>query len=426
MLILDTSTLVVSAERQRREFNEQAIKELSISILNRGLMHPIVVREERGRWHLVAGERRLRAIVKLHRQQSIFQCDGLPIAPGKIPAILLSDLSPTAYREAELEENIIREDLTWQERAKAIAEIHELKLKRNPKQTKLDTARAISPNEEGVETARHELDRSNLVAAHLDDPEVQIARSLTDAEKLVRQKIKNEFLAELNKRAPKASRHTLYSDGAEAFFSRQRAGTFDLIIADPPYGMGAESFGDAAKLSHEYDDSSETAYMVSRAIFLEGYKVAKSNAHLFLFCDIDRFSLLKDMAEHYSWNVFRTPLIWAKGPSGHAPIGTQGFRRQYELILFASKGNKALSRLHSDIFDVPALKDKVHAAQKPIALYKRFMELCCIPGDTVLDPCCGSGTVFRAANELNLTATGIELDPKMATIAQGVLTELEL
>jgi site-specific DNA-methyltransferase (adenine-specific) len=40
-----------------------------------------------------------------------------------------------------------------------------------------------------------------------------------------------------------------------------------------------------------------------------------------------------------------------------------------------------------------------------------------LPGDYVLDPCCGSGSTLEAALSLNMRALGIEIDEKAFNIA---------
>jgi DNA modification methylase len=56
------------------------------------------------------------------------------------------------------------------------------------------------------------------------------------------------------------------------------------------------------------------------------------------------------------------------------------------------------------------------AAQKPVDLYRDFLMRSCRAGDSVLDPFCGSGTIFAAAHGLKVKATGIEVD----RIAYGI------
>ena len=186
---------------------------------------------------------------------------------------------------------------------------------------------------------------------------------------------------------------------------------FSCIIADPPYGVEAGAFGDAAKLAHRYTDTPAAARDIAECIFAEAARVAKSQAHLYLFCDIAQFTALQEIAASHGWKPWRTPLVWHKGTSGFAPMMSGGWRRTYELILFASKGHMPLNSLADDVIRISNLRDKVHAAQKPDDLYASLIKCSCIPGDQILDPCCGSGTIFRAAAGTSTIATGIELDP---------------
>lgn len=51
-----------------------------------------------------------------------------------------------------------------------------------------------------------------------------------------------------------------------------------------------------------------------------------------------------------------------------------------------------------------------HPTQKPLALMERLIATYSNEGDTVLDPCFGSGVVLQAASNLNRNSIGIELD----------------
>ena len=428
MEIAVLSKIVVGEDRQRQDFNKPALDELVASIKKLGLLHPIVLRERDGALHLVAGERRLRAIRQIAEESHNLYCGGRQFAPGEVPYISADYLEATLVREAELEENIIRVDLSWQERAKALSEIHNLRKVQNPDQSIRDTAKElVRATGTGSTTIRKEIARAEMVTARLDDPEVAGARSLVEAEKVVSRKIEQEFLDELERRdtAPKKSPHGLFVGDAAEIMPKIKPGSIDLIIADPPYGLDAAKFGDAARLAHRYDDTSEAAFTFSMAILHMGAKVAKPQSHIFMFCDIDLWQRLQEgntlLRDSERFDLFRTPIIWNKGSTGHAPKGSRGFRREYEMILFGTKGKKPLSKIRGDILDVPNLRDREHAAQKPAALYEELMRLTCIPGDVVLDPCCGSGTVFRAATALHLHACGIEADPETAKLAKRTM-----
>lgn len=56
--------------------------------------------------------------------------------------------------------------------------------------------------------------------------------------------------------------------------------------------------------------------------------------------------------------------------------------------------------------DVP----KIHPTQKPVNVLKKLIEIFTDPGETVIDPCCGSGSTLRAASELGRNAFGFEID----------------
>ena len=92
-------------EQPRKNFNQEALEELSESIKEYGVIQPIVVSKEDGYYAIVAGERRWRAA----------KLAGL----GKIPAIIRESDEQT-NREISLIENIQREDLNPYEKALGI------------------------------------------------------------------------------------------------------------------------------------------------------------------------------------------------------------------------------------------------------------------------------------------------------------------
>ena len=97
----------------RKHFDEQSLKELSQSIIEHGLLQPIVVIEKEEGYLLIAGERRLRAskLANLTHIKAI-------IADVKIDEIRL--------RELALIENIQRENLNAIELAHSYAELLEV------------------------------------------------------------------------------------------------------------------------------------------------------------------------------------------------------------------------------------------------------------------------------------------------------------
>ena len=89
----------------RRNFNEDALLELSQSIKEKGVITPITVRKVDSGYEIIAGERRWRA-AKYSRKRSI-------------PAYVLSPKSDAEILEMALIENIQREDLNPLEESEA-------------------------------------------------------------------------------------------------------------------------------------------------------------------------------------------------------------------------------------------------------------------------------------------------------------------
>lgn len=53
---------------------------------------------------------------------------------------------------------------------------------------------------------------------------------------------------------------------------------------------------------------------------------------------------------------------------------------------------------------------KIHPTQKPVKVLKKLIQIFTDEGDTVIDPCAGSGTTLRACKELNRNCYGFEID----------------
>ena len=104
MLQVDIDLIDPSPYQPRSSFREEALEELSRSILVSGIVQPLVIRRQGSRFQLIAGERRWRAA----------QRAGL----ARVPAILRNVPEDKAL-EMTLVENLQREDLNPVEQARA-------------------------------------------------------------------------------------------------------------------------------------------------------------------------------------------------------------------------------------------------------------------------------------------------------------------
>ena len=97
-------------DQPRRDFDESALQTLADSIRAAGVLQPLLVVEENGRYRIVAGERRFRAA----------RIAGLDTVP-----CIVRDFSAEEQMEAALIENLQREDLNPIEEASAVKQFME-------------------------------------------------------------------------------------------------------------------------------------------------------------------------------------------------------------------------------------------------------------------------------------------------------------
>lgn len=411
--------ILVDETRQRKNIAAPALAELKRSIETHGLLHPAVVTEKR----LISGRRRMLAVAALHSEDKPVFFGDYPVPKGMMPVVEKANLDVATQREIELDENLKRVDLTWQEKVAALAELHNLRKAADPAQTERDTADEVAAaTGHNAPYLQQSVQAAVLIQPFLDNPDVKRATSLQAARKIVIKNIEAEFAA----KRPKLSSKTLkLIHGSLAYVLPTLGGPqFDCVIADPPYGIGADKFGSAAQMLHGYDDSETGARKIVGDILWGVRPLMKPDAHLYLFCDVDYFTQFREMAASAGWRTWRTPLIWHKPGEGHAPDPRRGPRRNYEFILFAWQGNRFMREVRSDVLTCAAEQDKLHGAQKPVALYCELASRSCLAGESVLDPCCGSGTVFAAAKMLNMTATGIEADERYHAVAAQRIADL--
>jgi ParB family chromosome partitioning protein len=110
---LSVDSITPNPFQPRKHFDETALKELSQSIKEHGLLQPIVVIEKEDGYLLIAGERRLRAHKLAHIET--------------VKAIIADvDIDEVRLRELALIENIQRENLNAIELANSYAELIEV------------------------------------------------------------------------------------------------------------------------------------------------------------------------------------------------------------------------------------------------------------------------------------------------------------
>jgi ParB/RepB/Spo0J family partition protein len=448
MMLLPLKSLVVEAGRQRQAFDEGKMQELAQSILKpAGLLHPLVVRREAdGAYKLLSGERRLRAIEQIRFLGKKLRHGGQEIPDDQLPCVDVGVVDELTRMEAEYDENKRRENLTWQEDAAAAAKLQALRQGQHNKavveaapfsqQVATEKAASVaalavelrgSASGSAIDTTRKEL----IVAKHMADPDVKGAKTLDEAYKVLKRK------EDVKQRVQQAALvgatftvdlHKALNTDSLAWMKAYTGELFDVILSDPPYGMGADQFGDSGGMAagaHTYDDSYENWKKLMEAFAKLSYNITKPAAHMYLFCDFDRFHELKGLLDAEGWQVFRTPLVWVKPGGSRLPWVDFGPQRKYELCLYANKGRKPVTKIFPDVVSYNPDQNLGHNAQKPVDLFVDLLKRSVAPGNRVLDPFAGSGPIFPAAHELKCEATGIELDPAAYALCLNRLEKLK-
>ena len=100
--------IVPNPYQPRLEFNQESLMDLAQSIRENGLIQPITLKENDGRYEIIAGERRYRACMM--------------VGMTEVPANIMN-VDEAKMAEMALVENIQREDLSAIEEAKAYVQI---------------------------------------------------------------------------------------------------------------------------------------------------------------------------------------------------------------------------------------------------------------------------------------------------------------
>ena len=107
----DIENVIPNKDQPRKKFNEEKLQELSNSILEKGILQPLLVRRLSDfQYEIIAGERRWRAAQKAELKQ--------------VP-VIIRDSSISGRLEEALIENLQREDLNSLEEAKAFQKLIE-------------------------------------------------------------------------------------------------------------------------------------------------------------------------------------------------------------------------------------------------------------------------------------------------------------
>ena len=202
------------------------------------------------------------------------------------------------------------------------------------------------------------------------------------------------------------------------------AESVDLVITDPAYESLEKhrAVGTTTRLKHSKASSNDWFNIFPNArfgeLFAEVYRVLKPDTHFYLLCDSETMFVAKPEAEKAGFKFWK-PLVWDKRSIG---MGYH-YRARYELILFFEKGKRRLNDLGiADIIEVPRIRGG-YPAEKPVEVAAVLINQSSQPGEVIVDPFMGSGSVGVAAVRLGRRFIGNDLNPEAVQISARRLRE---
>lgn len=407
--VLISSIIIDRPNRQRRVLPD--ITDLKDSIRRLGLIHPIVIDSEN---RLVAGECRLTACTELGWTHINTQS--------------VEDLSPAALAEIELEENIKRNDLPWEDQCRAVKQYHELRSANETEWSSEKTAEAL-----GI-TRRH-TDRLLAVSRALAEGNKLVAAAprLSTAIGIVQRAESRKADAELESIGATSGPKDEPESPIECADFLQWTTTYDgpkfnFIHCDFPYGINADKFRQGAAATHGgYTDSEDHYWNLCAALAANLDRIAQPSCHFMFWYSMHYHQQTIDFfTKHTDIEFDPFPLIWMKSDNvGILPDPQRGPRRIYETCLFGSRGDRKIVRPAANAVSHPSERTS-HMSIKPQTMLSSFFRMFVDESTAFLDPTCGSGSSVRAAMAGGARLVrGLEVNPEFAKQAKIDFAKME-
>jgi ParB-like chromosome segregation protein Spo0J len=395
--------------------------DLIASIKSKGLISALTVDEKH---NLLAGGRRYKACLEAGVEY--------------VPVNVKKQLSPVDRLEIELDENLQRKSLTWQEEVRLKEAIDDEKRKEDPNWSLRKTAAFFG---DSVGSIHRDLDIAKAVKAI---PELAQAKTKDEAVKKIQKMHDDIVLAEFAKRQvakisvvesqkegeEKPSDEQKKREGAMKIFDSYLVGdarfliaecadaSFDFANVDPPYGINlndvkaSQRGGDEKTINlddyAEVDPDEYESFTIHIAD--EVFRVLKDNTWCVWWFGIEWYEMVKRILTEIGFSVDLIPCLWIKD-RGQTNRPDCYFGRAYETFFLASKGKPTIlkkGRLNTFSYPIGDSGKKIHAAEKPVKLMREIFSSLALPGSKIISPFLGSGNDIIAAIAENMTCTGFD------------------
>lgn len=384
--------IVIREERQRRELTLEDVADKARSIAKIGLIHPITI-ERSGR--LRAGETRLEACRSLGWTH--------------IPVQFVEDLNEAELQLLELDENIKRKNLSWQEECDAVARYHSLRSMDDADWTEAKTADALGITQASVNTKLS-------VQKEMQNPgsKVHAATKFSEARTITTRQSQRRAasaLAILEEKPIETSSVPLLNVDFNEWAPQYTGPKFNFIHCDFPYGINADNQQQGSNVAAfgAYADSGDTYFRLLGTLRDAMDNVVAESAHLIFWFSMLHYERTINALRDMDWIVSPFPLIWHKSDNaGLLPDPLRGPRRTYETAFLGSRGDRKIVAPVANSFSSPTTK-KIHMSEKPLPVLSHFFRMVIDEYSSVLDPTCGSANAIRCSSRLGARSLGLEV-----------------
>lgn len=197
----------------------------------------------------------------------------------------------------------------------------------------------------------------------------------------------------------------------------------DLIVTDPAYESLEKhrAKGTTTRLKSSKASSNKWFEIFPNKrfteFFIQCWRVLKTNAHLYVYCDPETLFHITPIAAQCGFKLWK-PLIWDKVNMG---MGYH-YRARYEFIAFFEKGHRNVNDLAvTDIITCKRINGG-YPTEKPVEVSEVLIRQSTNPGELVIDPFMGSGSVGVASLRSGRRFRGTDISPDALALSETRLS----
>lgn len=385
-------------KRRRQDMGD--IQELADNIDARGLIHPIVVKDD---MTLLAGERRLRAHMLLNR--TTIRAD-----------VVTLDSKDSSRKAIELFENVMRLNFTWSERALLEKDLFDAQAAENPDWS-------LRKQADLIDTSKTQIGKRIQLAEAIElIPELGLCETQDEAWKLFKRLEEDIVVGQLKQKMPDATinaphwarEHYVVSDALDGM-APMADESFDFAEVDPPYAIELDR-----RKSRNLDNLHTKDYTeitpesfppFMQHVIAETFRLLRHNSFGVFWYGMQWHCDMYTWLTKAGFAVNPVPAIWYKGNVGQTAQPDVALASTYEPFWLARKGTPKMKRMgRGNVFHYESVSPskKIHTTEKPIELLSDILNTILFPGSNILVPFLGSGVTLRAAYRLGHTGLGFD------------------